>query len=55
MLKILDLSHSEQLVDISSISSAPKLESLLLEGCSRLLKCSSCINIIIRVRTNYFP
>ena len=38
MLKILNLSHSKQLVDISSISSAPNLVFLILEGCTRLLK-----------------
>ena len=38
MLKILHLSHSKQLVDISSISSAPNLVFLILEGCTRLLK-----------------
>ncbi|XP_034679886.1 disease resistance protein RPV1-like [Vitis riparia] len=35
-LKVIDLSDSDDLVDISSISSMPNLEILILEGCLRL-------------------
>ncbi|XP_059590717.1 disease resistance protein RPV1 isoform X2 [Vitis vinifera] len=35
-LKVIDLSYSMHLVDISSISSMPNLETLTLKGCTRL-------------------
>ncbi|KAL6316357.1 hypothetical protein AAG906_017994 [Vitis piasezkii] len=35
-LKVIDLSYSRHLVDISSISSMPNLETLILKGCNRL-------------------
>ncbi|XP_034679882.1 disease resistance protein RPV1-like [Vitis riparia] len=59
-LKVIDLSHSDHLVDISSISSMPNLETLELTGCERLeslprnlhkleclqtLSCNGCSNL----------
>ncbi|KAL6311215.1 hypothetical protein AAG906_000371 [Vitis piasezkii] len=42
-LTVLDLSHSRNLVKISNFSTMPKLEKLILEGCTSLLEIDSSI------------